>query len=76
MAKAVLVASDSEAYRRVPDDCIMRATSPQEFKDRVVSLLRDESRRKQLLRASTLYVTQNRLVGNESLRNRYNTLLV
>ena len=76
MSKAVLVASDSEAYKRVPDDCIMRATNAGEFKDRVVSLLRDESRRKQLLRASTLHVKQNRLVGNESLRNRYNTLLV
>jgi len=76
MAKAVLVASDSQAYRGVPDGCILRASDANAFKDSVVSLLRDESKRKKMLRASTLHVKQNRLVGNESLRNRYNTLLV
>lgn len=75
MSGAALVASDSEAYRRVPDDCIIRCDTSDGFAEGVVGLLRDESCRRDMTRRSMQHVEQNRMVGNEELRSRYNTAL-
>jgi hypothetical protein len=40
-----------------------------------MSLLRDESGRRQIVRRSMRHVVQDRLVGNEVVRSRYNTAL-
>ncbi len=75
MSGAALIASDSEAYRRVPDDCLVRVQSADGFADGLMSLLRDESGRRQIVRRSMRHVVQDRLVGNEVVRSRYNTAL-
>ena len=75
MSGAALVASDVEAYKRVPNDALLRAVNAAEFTDATLELLRDESMRRRLIRTSMFHVEQDRLVGNESLRSRYNTAL-
>ena len=75
MSGACLIASDVEAYKRVPDDAILRAASPQEFSLLVNDVLRDDSHRRSLVRASTQHIAKNRLVGNEALQARYTTAL-
>lgn len=75
MSGAALVASDSEAYRRVPNDCLVRVEDPDCFADGVLSLLRDESGRRSMVRRSMRIIEQDRLVTNEGLRSRYNTAL-
>ena len=76
MSGAALVASDTEAYASVPDDCIIRCDSAEGFAGAVGDLLHDERERKRMVRASMRHVERDRMVGNESLRNRYNTALV
>ena len=75
MSGAALIASDSEAYRRVPDDCIIRVDGAEGFASAVGDLLHDEKRRRRMVRESMFHVKQNRMVGNESLRSRYTKAL-
>lgn len=75
MSGAALVASDSEAYRRVPDDSIIRVDGAEGFAGAVGDLLHDERERKRMIRRSMFHVKQDRLVGNESLRKRYTVAL-
>jgi hypothetical protein len=75
MSGAALVASDSEAYKRVPDDSIIRVSGAEGFAGAVGDLLHDERERKRLIRRSMFHVKQDRFVGNESLRSRYTKAL-
>jgi glycosyltransferase involved in cell wall biosynthesis len=75
MSGAALVASSAEAYERVPDDSIIRVDGAEGFAGAVGDLLHDERERKRLIRRSMFHVKQDRLVGNESLRNRYTKAL-
>jgi len=75
MSGAILVASDSEAYKLVPDECLVRASDAKGFMDATMSVLQDESGRRKILRASTTHIRQYRLVDNDALRNRYHTVL-
>jgi hypothetical protein len=75
MSGAALVASDAEAYKRVPDDSIIRIKDAKGFSSAVAELLSDETERKRMIRRSMFHVKQDRMVGNESLRSRYTTAL-
>lgn len=75
MSGAALIASGVEAYRKVPDESLLRANSSVEFVEHLLSLLRDESHRKKMIKSSMFHVKQNRLVDNESLCNRYTVAL-
>jgi hypothetical protein len=75
MSGAALIASKSEAYRGVPDECLIRCESSQDFTFGVLHLLQNESERRRLIRVSRRHVDQFRLVGNEALRSRYNLAL-
>jgi hypothetical protein len=75
MSGAALVASNVEAYKLVPDDSIIRVDGADGFTGAVLGLLRDESKRKRMIRRSMFHVKQSRLVGDESLRKRYTTAL-
>jgi hypothetical protein len=75
MSGAALVASDSEAYKLVPDDCVIRCDGAEGFAGAVGDLLHDEQERRRMVRASAAHVRKYRCVGNESLRSRYNTAL-
>lgn len=76
MCGAALVASDVEAYGRVPDDCLIRCEGAEGFAGAVGDLLHDERQRRSMVKASSFHVKKNRLVGNEALRNKYTTALV
>lgn len=76
MSGAALVASDSEAYKRVPSDSIIRVGDESGFVDAIDFLLGSEKERKRLVKNSLLHVKRDRLVGNAELRSRYNTALV
>lgn len=75
MSGAALVASSVEAYKRVPDDCLLRAEDRVDFTEHTLRLLRDESLRRRIVRSSSKHVNEYRLVGNEGLRSRYNLAL-
>ena len=75
MSGAALVASNVEAYKLVPDDSIIRVDGADGFTGAVLGLLRDESKRKRMIRRSMFHVKQSRLVGDESLQKRYTTAL-
>lgn len=75
MSGAALIASKSEAYRGVPDECLIRCESSKDFTFGVLHLLQNESERRRLIRVSRRHVDQFRLVGNEALRSRYNLAL-
>ncbi len=75
MSGAILIASDSEAYKLVPDGCLLRAGDSKAFTDATMSVLRDESGRRKILRASSAHISKYRLYNNDALRNRYNTVL-
>lgn len=72
---AVLVGSSVEPYARIPEGCIERCDSPSGFTEAVLGLLRDESRRRRMLRLSSEHIDQFRLVSNSDLRSRYNLAL-
>lgn len=72
---AVLVGSSVEPYARIPEGCIERCDSSVAFSDVVMGLLRDESCRRRMLRASNEHIDKYRLVGNDDLRSRYNLAL-
>ena len=76
IAGAALVASDSEAYKLVPDECLVRASDSDGFTDGVLYFLQRESRRRETIKASMMHVKNNRLVGNSVLRSRYTSILV
>lgn len=76
MSGAALVASNTEAYSLVPDECLIRADDSDAFRDAVGDLIRNEKERRRMVRLSRAHVDEFRLVGNESLRSRYNTALV
>lgn len=75
MSGAALVASDSEAYKRIPDDSIIRVSGADGFCGAVAELLGNEAERKRMIRRSMFHVKRDRLVGNESLRSRYTKAL-
>jgi hypothetical protein len=75
MSGAAFVASDSEAYKLVPDDSIIRVDGADGFVCAVRDLLHNESDRKCLIRRSMFHVKRDRMVGNESLRSRYTKAL-
>lgn len=76
MGGAALVASNTEAYAGVPDDCIIRCEGAEGFAGAVGDLLHDERERRRMVKESMFHVKRDRMVGNESLRSRYNTALV
>lgn len=76
MSGAALVASNAQAYAGVPDDCIIRCDGAEGFAGAVGDLLHDERERKRMVKESMFHVKRDRMVGNESLRSRYNTALV
>lgn len=75
MSGAALVASDTEAYASVPDDCIIRCDGAEGFAGAVGDLLADDRERRRMVKESLFHVKRDRLVGNEALRSRYNTAL-
>jgi len=75
MSGAALIASDSEAYRDIPADCHFHASESTTFTHGIIELLSNESLRRGLVRNSTRHIKEFRMVGNESLRNRYNLAL-
>jgi hypothetical protein len=72
---AVLVGSSVEPYSRIPEGCIERCDSPSSFTIATLDLLRDESRRRGMLRVSNDHIDKYRLVSNDDLRSRYNLAL-
>lgn len=75
MCGAALVASDVEAYKRVPDDSIIRVDDAEGFAGAVGDLLHDERERRRMVRSSAFHVKRDRLVGNEVLRSKYTVAL-
>ena len=75
MSGAALIASDSEAYRDIPADCHFHAPDSTTFTQHIVTLLCNESLRRRMVRNSMRHIKEFRMVGNESLRNRYNLAL-